>query len=77
VGEWVEILRVAGPWGGPVVAFVVAYARGYIATGRELKQLETANAELRGEVKYWRDLAWSFSRIAEQTAGALPPKDAK
>lgn len=88
-GRWLtelyEILKVAGPWGGPVVVFGLLYARGYLATGRELRQLQeeltleraertTERAELRQELSFWRELAWSTSRIADQVVGSLPPK---
>lgn len=86
MSEFYEILKVAGPWGAPVIAFVVAYARGYLATGRELKQandqLEQERAErlrerteLRQEISYWRDLTWSGTRIAEGAVGALPQRN--
>lgn len=86
MSEFYEILKVAGPWGGPVVVFGLLYARGYLATGRELKQaneqleLERAErlrerTELRQEITYWRDLTWSGTRIAEGAVGALPQRN--
>lgn len=77
---WLEVWKTFG-WLG---LFALAYARGWLATGREVKQLEDELArerterihertDLRHEITYWRDLTWSFSRIADQVAGALPP----
>jgi hypothetical protein len=79
---WLEVWKAFG-WAG-VAALL--YARGWIATGREVKHLETElaqerqeriteKAELRAEIQYWRNLTWSFSKIADQVAGALPPRD--
>ena len=84
MADFYEILRIAGPWGGPVLIFGLLYARGHLSTGRELAQLReeltlerternAERAELRQEIVYWRDLTWSFSRIADHVAGALPP----
>ena len=84
MGEWLEIIRIAGPWGGPAVVGAYLYVKGHIATGRELKQIETALAqerkereaerkELRRELTFWRDIAWSNSRIADQVVGQLQP----
>lgn len=80
-----EILRVAGPWGGPVVVIGLLYARGYLATGRERDYYKDAlgierqervreRQELREELVFWRDMAWSTSKIADQVVGALPSR---
>lgn len=69
---------------GGLGVLALLYTWGYIATGRELKQVKeelerertertAERVELRQEITYWRDLTWSFSRIADQVAGALPP----
>ena len=82
--ELFEILKVAGP-SAPFIFLGLMYARGYIATRREMDQLReelererteraAEKAELRQEISYWRNLTWSFSRIADQVAGALPVK---
>jgi len=84
VSDVLEILRVAGPWGGPVLVFGYLYARGHLATGRELQQAkvecererierERERAELRKELTFWRDIAWRSSSIADQVVGALTP----
>lgn len=83
---WVEVALQYGVAGLIVLGLLYAYARGHLATGREIKQLEaelllerqeraTEKAELRAEIQYWRNLTWSFSKIADQVAGALPPRD--
>lgn len=83
MGEIASILNTYGPYATPYVLLIVAYGRGYIATGRELQQERDALArervererertELRHEITFWRDIAWSNSRIADQVVGALP-----
>lgn len=85
MNEVLELLRVAGPWGGPVLVFGYLYVKRHIATGRELAQLEETckqltrdrereRAELREELSFWRDIAWSSSRIADQVVGHLPAR---
>ena len=86
--EWLGVLTASGPLGMFVAAMLVAYARGHIATGRELEQAksdttreraerERERAELRKELAFWRDIAWRSSNIADQVVGALTPhKDA-
>lgn len=72
---WIEVIRTVGPVGAPYVLFGWLYIKGFLATGRELRQLERERAELKRELAFWRDLAWSTSRIADQVVGALPPRD--
>ncbi len=84
MGEWFEVLKSSGPLGMFVGGMLLAYARGHIATGRELEQTkvhwqwertehERERAELRKELAFWRDIAWRSSSIADQVVGALTP----
>jgi hypothetical protein len=40
---------------------------------REREQHEREKAEIRVELKFWRDLAWSTSKMADHVIGNVPP----
>ncbi len=72
------------PGVAPFLVFGYLYARGHLATGRELQQIksdcdrerterERERTELRKELTFWRDIAWRSSSIADQVVGALAP----
>ncbi len=85
MGEWFEVIKASGPLGVFVAAMLVAYGRGHIATGRELQQLqkEKAQCELERErertrsdteIGFWREIALSAGRTADQAVKRLPSK---
>jgi uncharacterized membrane-anchored protein YhcB (DUF1043 family) len=82
ISEW---LYAQGPFGIGILIFGYLYARKYITTGRETRQLELELArereerdlerqELRKELAFWRDLAWTASKLADHVVGVLPGK---
>lgn len=66
--------------GVPAVLFLFIWAglSKRIRYGYQFDELERERererAELRQEISFWRDLAWSNSKIADQVAGALPAR---
>lgn len=83
-----ELIRSSGPIGVIIAVLCTAYIRGYVATGRELKYLndaltheraerEAERLELRKELSYWRELAWSVSKVADHVVGVLPANQDK
>jgi hypothetical protein len=83
VDEWFAVLKEIGPVGAIFVGFGWLYRNNHIATGRELQLLRDALAleqaehlrerlELRQEIAFWRDHAWSLARAVEQTTRTEP-----
>ncbi len=83
--SWTEIALQYGVAGLLVLGLLYAYARGHLATGRELQQVqkEKAQCELErererirsdAEIGFWRDIALAAGRTADQAVKRLPPK---